>query len=136
MSTINDLVKERTIYTVNADDSVMQAVHMMVDKNLGAVAVLRDGELVGVFSERDLMKRVVAAGRGPGSTQVSEVMTARPRTVSPHETFETCMFIMREHGFRHLPVVEDGKLYGLVSLRDLLLRAVDQVSSGKKQAAS
>jgi len=134
MGTINDLVKERTIYTVNADDSVMQAVHMMVDKNLGAVAVLRDGELVGVFSERDLMKRVVAAGRGPGSTQVSEVMTPRPRTVSPNETFENCMFIMREHGFRHLPVVEDGKLYGLVSLRDLLLRAVDQ--SSKRAAAS
>ena len=126
MGTISDLVKDRTIYSVNADDSVMQAVHMMVDKNLGAVAVLRGGELVGVFSERDLMKRVVAAGRGPGSTQVSEVMTPRPRTVSPNETFENCLFIMREHGFRHLPVVEDGQLYGLVSLRDLLLRAVDQ----------
>ncbi|MGH9603134.1 MAG: CBS domain-containing protein, partial [Terriglobales bacterium] len=126
MGTIHDLVKDRTPYSVNADDSVMQAVHMMVDKNIGAVAVLRDGELVGVFSERDLMKRVVAAGRGPGSTQVSEVMTPRPRTVSPNETFENCMVIMREHGFRHRPVVEAGQLFGLVSLRDLLLHAVDQ----------
>ncbi len=135
MPTIHDLVKDRAVYSVNAGDSVMQAVHMMVDKNIGAVAVLRDGELVGVFSERDLMKRVVAGNRGPGSTQVSEVMTPRPRTVSPNETFENCLFIMREHGFRHLPVVEDGKLYGLVSLRDLLLRAVDQAGGGRKQVS-
>jgi len=135
MGTIHDLVKDRVPYSVKADDSVMQAVHMMVDKNIGAVAVLRDGELVGVFSERDLMKRVVAAGRGPGSTQVFEVMTPRPRTVSPNETFENCLFIMREHGFRHLPVVEAGQLFGLVSLRDLLLRAVDQSSGGKKAAS-
>ncbi len=134
MSAIRDLVKDRTPYSVNTDDSVMQAVRIMVDKNIGAVCVLRDGELVGVFSERDLMKRVVAAGRGPGSTEVAEVMTPRPRTVSPDETFENCLFIMREHGFRHLPVVEEGKVYGLVSLRDLLLRAVDQL--GRKQAAS
>ena len=135
MPTIHDLVKERTVYSVNAGDSVMQAVHIMVDKNIGAVGVLRDGELVGVFSERDLMKRVVAAGRGPGSTEISEVMTPRPRTVSPNETFENCMFIMREHGFRHLPVVKEGKLFGLVSLRDLLLRALDQIAAGRKAAS-
>ena len=82
----------------------------------------RDGELVGIFSERDLMRRVVAAGRSPGLTKVSEVMTANPRTVSATETVENCLFLMQENGFRHLPVCEGKKLRGLVSLRDLALR--------------
>jgi CBS domain-containing protein len=85
--------------------------------------VVRAGELVGIFSERDLMKRVVAGNRSPGLTKVAEVMTPRPYTVSSNERFQHCMFLMREHGFRHLPVVDDnGKLCGLISLRDVLLR--------------
>ena len=85
--------------------------------------MLRDGELAGIFSERDIMNRVVAAGRSPGQTRVSEVMTANPRAVSVEETVENCLFIMREFGFRHLPITEGKKLKGLVSLRDIMLRA-------------
>ena len=121
MSKIRELLKDRPIFQVQADQSVLETVNYMVNHNIGAVPVLRDGELVGVFSERDLMKRVVAGARSPGSTKVSEVMTARPHSVSVEESIENCMFLMREHGFRHLPVVEGKQLKGFLSLRDLLL---------------
>ena len=129
MSKIRELLHDRPTFQVEADQSVLETVNYMVNHNIGAVPVLRDGELVGVFSERDLMKRVVAGARSPGSTKVSEVMTARPHSVSVDETIENCMFLMREHGFRHLPVVEGKKLKGFLSLRDLLLHNLSQKDS-------
>ena len=129
MSKIRELLNDRPTYQVEADQSVLEVVHFMVNHNIGAVPVLRDGELVGVFSERDLMKRVVACARSPGSTQVSEVMTAHPHSVSVDENIEKCMFLMREHGFRHLPVVEGKQLRGFLSLRDLLLHDINEKDS-------
>ena len=122
MASIHDLILERETYTVNADESVLAAARFMVERNIGAVPVLQRGELAGIFSERDIMKRVLAAGRDPQSTKVSEVMTRDLKTVRPDESLENCMLLMREHGFRHLPVCEGKRLVGLVSLRDLLLR--------------
>lgn len=129
MPRIRELLNDRSIFQVEADHSVLEVVNYMVDHNVGAVPVLREGELVGVFSERDLMKRVVAGARSPGSTKVSEVMTPRPYSVSADETIENCMFLMREHGFRHLPVVEGRQLKGFLSLRDLLLHNLKQKDS-------
>ncbi len=129
MSRIRELLNDRPIFQVEAEQSVLEAVNYMVDHNIGAVPVLRDGELVGVFSERDLMKRVVAGARSPGSTKVSEVMTPRPHSVSVEESVENCMFLMREHGFRHLPVVEGKQLKGFLSLRDLLLHNLSEKDS-------
>jgi CBS domain-containing protein len=93
----------------------------MVARNIGAVPVVRDGVLVGIFSERDLMRRVVAECRDPRNTRLEEVMTEHPLTVSPAETVENCMILMRQHGFRHLPICDGKQLVGMVSLRDLLL---------------
>jgi CBS domain-containing protein len=76
---------------------------------------------VGIFSERDLMSRVVAEGLDPRTTLVEEVMTRDPLTVSPCESMENCMLLMRRHGFRHLPVCDGGRLVAVVSLRDILL---------------
>ena len=121
MAVVNDLVKEQRILSVQHDQTVLEAARIMHERNIGAVPVLRDGELVGIFSERDLLRRVVAAGRSPGLTKVAEVMTANPRTVPPAESVENCLFLMKEYGFRHLPVCENGRVKGLVSLRDLLL---------------
>jgi CBS domain-containing protein len=92
----------------------------MVERNIGAVPVLRDGLLVGVFSERDLMRRVVVEGRDPSQTKVSEVMTEDPLTVSPKEDMDTCRFLMHRHGFRHLPICEGMQLRGMISLRDVI----------------
>jgi CBS domain-containing protein len=122
MAKIYDLIKENETHTITADQSVLEAAREMVASNIGAVPVLRDGELVGIFSERDIMKRVVAAGRDPARTRVSEVMTADPLTVDIREGIEHCMMLMKEHGFRHLPICDGKKLKGIVSLRDILLR--------------
>jgi CBS domain-containing protein len=122
MSTLRDLVKDRKIYSIDAGRTVLEAARFMMENNVGALPVLRNGELIGIFSERDVMNRVVAVGRTPGHTAVSEVMTANPRAVSLDETIEECLFIMHEFGFRHLPIVEGKELKGLVSLRDIVLR--------------
>jgi CBS domain-containing protein len=122
MAQVYELVKDRKIYFIEADRSVLEAARFMMEHNIGALPVLRNGELVGMFSERDVMTRVVAGGRSPGTTKVAEVMTSNPRAVAPEESVDNCLFIMREFGFRHIPIVEDRKLRGMVSLRDLLLR--------------
>jgi CBS domain-containing protein len=119
-------VKDRRVYSVDAESSVLEAARFMMEHNIGAVPVLRDGELVGIFSERDIMNRVVAIGRSPGTTIVSEVMTANPKAVSVSESVENSLFLMREHGFRHLIITDGKQLKGLVSLRDLLLRYVKE----------
>ena len=123
MPGIYELVKDRTTYSVDAHQTVLEAARLMTEHNIGAVVVLRDRELAGIFSERDIVKRVVALGRSPGTTKVSEVMTARPRVVAPDESVEECLFIMREFGFRHLPICEGKELKGLVSLRDILFHS-------------
>ena len=133
MPLIFDLVKDRRVYSVEADSTVLEAARFMMEHNIGALPVLRDGELVGIFSERDIMNRVVASGRMPGTTRVGEVMTANPKAVSVHETVENSLFLMREHGFRHLPITDGKQLKGLVSLRDLLLRYVKET---ERRAAS
>ena len=122
MATIHDIIKDRRVYSIAADSTVLEAARFMMEHSIGALPVLRGGELVGIISERDVMNRVVAAGRLPGHTQVAEVMTANPRSVSPDETVDECLFLMKEFGFRHLPVCNDKQLKGLISLRDLLLR--------------
>lgn len=121
MSVIHDLVRGQETYSVTAEQTVLEVVRAMVERNIGAVPVLRDGELLGIFSERDLMRRVVAEGRDARQTRVTDVMTPNPVTVSPTTTLEHCMALMRTHGFRHLPVCDGHKLKGLISLRDILL---------------
>jgi CBS domain-containing protein len=123
---IRDLLKNQVIVSAQIHQSVLEVARLMVERNIGAVPVLARGELLGIFSERDLMKRVVVQGRDPARTLVSEVMTGDPLTVSPAESLETCMALMRRHGFRHLPVCSGRELRGVVSLRDILLHDLDE----------
>jgi CBS domain-containing protein len=117
---ICDLIKNQETFCADADQTVFDIAQAMVERNIGAVPVLRGGVLVGIFSERDLMKRVVAAGRDARTTYVADVMTESPLTVTPQEELQVCMMIMRENGFRHLPVCDGNQLKGLISLRDLM----------------
>jgi CBS domain-containing protein len=136
MSTLRELVKDRKVYSVEATRTVLEAARYMMEHNVGAVPVLRNGELTGIISERDIMNRVVAVGRTPGTTSVSEVMTANPRAVPADETIEECLFIMREFGFRHLPIVDGRELKGLVSLRDVLMHQAAEIERLSRKAAS
>lgn len=135
MSLIYDLVKDRRVYSIEADRSVLEGARFMMEHNIGALPVLRNGELAGIFSERDIMNRVVAVGRSPGTTKISEVMTPNPKAVSVQETVENCLFLMREFGFRHLPITDGKDLKGLVSLRDILLRYVAQKEADERRLA-
>jgi CBS domain-containing protein len=123
---ICDLIKNQETYQAEIGQTVLETVRTMVEHNIGAVPVLHNGKLVGIFSERDLMKRVVAQGRDPGSTRLAEVMSADPVTVSRNEELENCMTLMRQHSFRHLPVCHEGQLVGMVSLRDILLHDLSE----------
>ena len=123
---ICELIKDQDTYQAELGHTVLETVRVMVERNIGAVPVLHNGKMMGIFSERDLMKRVVAEGRDPRSTCLAEVMTEDPLTVSTSEDLESCMAMMRRHSFRHLPVCHDGQLVGMVSLRDILLHDLDQ----------
>jgi CBS domain-containing protein len=136
MSTLRDLVKDRKVYSIDAGNTVLEAARFMTEHNIGALPVLRNGQLAGIFSERDIMNRVVAAGRTPGHTTVGEVMTPNPRAVNLDESIEECMFIMHEFGFRHLPIVDGKDLKGLVSLRDIVMHQAAELERRTRRAAS
>jgi CBS domain-containing protein len=123
---ICDLIKDQETYQAELGDTVLETVRAMVERNIGAVPVIHSGKLVGIFSERDLMRRVVAAGRDPRATCMAEVMTDDPLAVGTGEDLETCLTLMRRHGFRHLPVCHEGQLVGIVSLRDILLHDLNE----------
>jgi CBS domain-containing protein len=123
---ISNLLKNQVMVSVDIRQTVLDVARLMVEHNIGAVPVLRDGRLVGVFSERDLMNRVVAGGKNPAQTAVAEVMTEDPLTVDAGDHLETCMTLMRRHNFRHLLVCQAGELMGVVSLRDVLLHDLDE----------
>ena len=126
MGFCHELIKGQDTYRADTEQTVCDVVKAMVDRNIGAVPVLHEGELVGIFSERDLMKRVVAEGRDPATTRVREVMTEDPLTVAPNEEIETCMMLMRRHGFRHIPLCDGKILRGMISLRDIMLHDLDE----------
>jgi CBS domain-containing protein len=118
---ICDLLKDQLVISAEPEQTVLEVARLMVSHNIGAVPVLQRGMLVGIFSERDLMNRVVVTGKDPAGTNVRQVMTEDPMTVEPGDSLETCMTLMRRHGFRHLPVCKGRELRGVVSLRDILL---------------
>jgi CBS domain-containing protein len=126
MVRICDLIKTQDTYQAELGCSVLEAVRAMVDRNIGAVPVLHNGMLVGIFSERDLMKRVVAEGRDPRNTCLAEVMTDGPLSISMNESLDDCLNLMRSKNFRHLPVCHEGHLVGVVSLRDILLQDLSE----------
>lgn len=118
--TIGEMVKTRPVYTIQQHATVAEAAQYMAEKNIGAVPVLDGTRLVGIFSERDVIKRVVARGLEPRSVRVSEVMTREIAVASAEETYEDCLRKMKLANCRHLPIVSGDQLLGVVSLRDLL----------------
>jgi len=129
MATIRELLKHRTIHYVQPEQTVFEAAHYMVDCNVGAVPVLDGTLLVGIFSERDIMRRVVTEGRDPLTTRIAEVMSTDVHIITPGDTSEDAMFLMQTHGIRHLPVREGTTLVGFLSLRDLLFCHLEEKSS-------
>lgn len=120
MSRVTDLIRKRPLFWVEETESVAQVVRRMAELNVGAIVVLGDGILRGIFSERDLMTRVVLAGRDPQSTPVERVMSTALATVPEDATPEEAMRLMQAHGCRHLPVMRGREVIGFLSMRDLM----------------
>jgi CBS domain-containing protein len=123
---IRDLLKNQVTISAEVHQTVLEVARLMAEHHIGAVPVLEGGQMVGIFSERDLMNRVVVGGKDPARTPVGQVMTDDPLTVTPDDPLETCMTLMKRHGFRHLPVCVGRDLKGVVSLRDILLHDLDE----------
>lgn len=117
---VRDLVEPRKLVMATPEVSVAKAAVMMKESNVGAVLVVEEGRLVGIFTERDAVYRVMAPGLEPDKTLLGEVMTREPKTVEPNQPFGYALLLMHENGFRHAPVVEDGRPVGVVSARHAL----------------
>lgn len=117
---IKSVMERRKTLIASPDTSVSKAAKLMAKKNVGAVMVVEDKRLVGIFTERDAVFRVMAQGRDAQATKLADVMTTAPRTVGPNESFGHALLMMHENGFRHVPVIEDGQPIGIVSSRNAL----------------
>jgi len=120
MKQIAELIQGHPLILADSSDNVRDVARKMSERNIGAIAVLDSGKLVGIFSERDLMTRVVVPGLDPDDTPVSNVMTKALVAAKPEEEIASALQKMQSLGCRHLPVVDDGTLIGMLSLRDLL----------------
>jgi len=126
MKSIREVVQGRTVYLLTPSMTVAEAAAYMSARKVGAVAVVDANGLAGLFSERDLLKRVVTAGRDPRATLIAEVMTKQLLTADAEESFEACLARMSQAGIRHLPVLDHGKLLGMVTMRDLMMANVEE----------
>lgn len=126
MKKIKELLREKggSVWSIGPDASVYDAIAMMAERNIGALLVMEADRLVGVMSERDYARKVILAGRASRDTKVGDVMTSRVIFADPTETVEECMALMTDKHIRHLPVMEDGELLGLVSIGDLVKEVI------------
>ena len=127
MINVRDLIRKKgsQVFAVKPDASVLEALKLMADKNTGAVLVMNGDKVAGILSERDCIRKVELAGKTAQNTKVSEIMTSNVLYVEVSQSLEECMAIMIDKNIRHLPVYEEGKLLGLISVRDVLKEVVD-----------
>jgi CBS domain-containing protein len=114
---IGSVMERKKVLMAPPGTTIAEAAKLMAKKRVGAVLVVEDERLVGIFTERDAVYRVIAKGRDPNSTTLADVMTPDPNTVTPKESFGYAMLLMHEHGFRHAPVIENDRPVGIVSAR-------------------
>ena len=127
MRHVGDILDDKSeeVVWISPLESVFDAVSMMIELDIGAVLVLIDGYLVGILTERDYMRKVILDIHAAKQTKVSEVMSRDVITVTRDDTIVHCIALTKKHHTRHLPVVEEGKAVGMISLRDLFLEAID-----------
>jgi CBS domain-containing protein len=131
MSTVRDMLRRKgsEVYSVRPDETVYDALANMSKNNTGAVLVMNGNTVEGIVSERDCVRKVDLAGKTAKTTKISEIMTAKVIGVEASQDLEECMNLMIENNIRHLPVYDNGKLMGLISVRDVLKEVVDYQKS-------
>ncbi len=122
MRTVKDILREKgaTVYTIAPDRTVFEALQMMAEKNVGALMVTDDETVVGLISERDYARKIVLKDKTSRGVAVSEIMTREMIRIDPHENVEGCMELMTDNRVRHLPVFENDRLVGMVSIGDIV----------------
>jgi CBS domain-containing protein len=126
-TTVQQMLARKTgVYSVAPQDTIYDALRLMADKNIGAVLVLADQDIKGIFSERDYARKVILLGKTSRATPVSEIMTTNVICVEPTWTADQCMALMTEKHIRHLPVVENGRVVGVISIGDAVRAVVDE----------
>ncbi len=128
MTILKHLLQRKTqaIYSIEPDDPVLEAIQMMAEHSVGALLVMKGNELVGIVSERDYARKVILLGRSSSETPVWQIMSAPVLTVPPGQTVEECMQLMTDKRVRHLPVVEHGKVLGVLSIGDLVRAVLEE----------
>ena len=127
MVTVKNILdsKGRQIFSIRPDQSVLEAMTLMAEKEIGALIVLDGEKTAGIMTERDYARKIILKGRSSSDTQVREIMTTKVIHAQPATTVEKCRALMSEKKIRHLPVLEDGKLCGMLSIRDLMKAIID-----------
>jgi CBS domain-containing protein len=128
MEKVRDILQQKgnNIFSVSPNTTVYDALDFMCDKNVGALLVVEDGRLRGIFTERDYARKVILRGKASRETLIEEIMTERPTTVTPDSTIEDCMKIMTNKFIRHLPVLDRNELIGLISIGDVVRYIIDE----------
>jgi CBS domain-containing protein len=128
MKTVRDLLKQkgRGVWSVAPDSTVYDALKLLAEKNIGAVLVIAAGRPVGIFSERDYARQVILKGKTSKDTPVRDVMTSKVVFVRPEQSIEECMALMTDKRFRHLPVLEEGQLVGILSIGDVVKALISE----------
>jgi CBS domain-containing protein len=128
MHTVKHLLegKGRQLFSVAPSDSVLRAIEVMAERHVGALLVIDRGELAGIISERDYARKVILKGRSSADTKVAEIMTCDVVTVAPRDSVHRCMSLMTDKRIRHLPVLDAGKVVGVLSIGDLVKAVIDE----------
>ena len=111
--------KGHDVYSVSPDTSVYDALKLMAEKEIGALVVVEEQKMVGIVSERDYARKIILKGKSSKETAVSEIMTSEVIHTSPDKKVRKCLSLMTKHHFRHIPVLEDGRLVGILSIEDI-----------------
>ena len=128
--------KSRTLYSVEPEDPVLEAIRLMADHHVGALLVMKGTELRGIISERDYARKVILHGRSSAETPIWQIMSSPVVTVTPDQTVQDCMKLMTERRVRHLPVVEGGQVVGMVSIGDLVKAVIEEQQQTIEQLES
>jgi CBS domain-containing protein len=128
MQTVSQLLEEKggQIFSIAPTDSVLRAIESMAIRHIGALLVMNQGSLLGVISERDYARKVILKNRSSHDTHVSDIMSSPPITVGPEDTVHHCMELMTRSRIRHLPVVDDGRVIGMLSIGDLVKAVIEE----------
>jgi CBS domain-containing protein len=128
MKTVEDILKEkgREVWVISPHATILEALRLMAEKDVGALVVVEDDQIVGIISERDYARKIALRGKSSVNTPIKEIMTDKVYYVSPKTTVQECLALITQQSIRHLPVLENGKLVGLISIGDVVKSIIDE----------